>query len=91
MVSPSPGPLSPMSTDHISSDDLERYCLNRVTDGPELAVIQEHLLQCQHCVDRAEALNQFIALARAGVVRGIFEVDLLRNDSDRQNSRKISR
>ena len=38
---------------HRSSDDLNRYHLGRVQE-PELAVIEEYLLWCHGCRDRAE-------------------------------------
>jgi hypothetical protein len=42
-----------MSTNHISDYDLERYYLGMVTDEQELAALEEHLLWCSACVDRA--------------------------------------
>ena len=43
-----------MSADHISDDDLERYYLGMVTREEELAALEEHLLWCRSCVERAE-------------------------------------
>ena len=37
---------------HLSSDDLNRYDLGHVR-GQELAIIQEHRLWCQECLNRA--------------------------------------
>ena len=39
---------------HISNEDLERYCLGWIKDEAELAPIEEHLLACSECVERAE-------------------------------------
>jgi hypothetical protein len=53
---------------HISEHDLERYQLD-IMEEPELATIEEHLLWCQECLDRAEAIERFTALLHAGVIR----------------------
>ena len=37
-----------MTGEHISDDDLERYCLRRIKDGAELAQLEEHLLAMPH-------------------------------------------
>jgi hypothetical protein len=39
---------------HISDDDLERYAMGTVKDEAELAALEEHLLVCGPCIDRAE-------------------------------------
>jgi hypothetical protein len=39
---------------HISAHDLNRYHFDAIR-GPELAMIEEHLLWCHDCLDRAEA------------------------------------
>jgi hypothetical protein len=57
---------------HIDDADLERYCLGLVTEESELASIDEHLLWCQHCLDRAEASDRFVDAIRAAGVQGIF-------------------
>lgn len=49
-----------MSTLHISDHDLERYYLGLVTQEEELAPLEEHLLCCQSCVERAEALENYV-------------------------------
>ena len=50
---------------HIDDGDLERYCLGLVTAESELASIEEHLLWCPHCLDRAEASDRFVDAIRA--------------------------
>jgi hypothetical protein len=40
---------------HISDYDLDRYHCDSIR-GPELAMIEEHLLSCVHCADREERL-----------------------------------
>jgi hypothetical protein len=43
-----------MAWQHIFTEDLERYYLGMVTDESELALLEQHLLACPSCVDRAE-------------------------------------
>jgi hypothetical protein len=50
---------------HIDDHDLERYHLGLVTDETELAALEEHLLWCGSCVDRAEAAAQYVDVVRA--------------------------
>jgi hypothetical protein len=51
---------------HISDHDLERYYLGMVTEEAELASIEEHLLICDSCIERAEKTQEYIdALRRA--------------------------
>ena len=47
-------------TTHLTTKVLEEYLLGRVVE-PELTGVEEHLLWCQECIDRAEALERFIA------------------------------
>jgi hypothetical protein len=51
----------------ISHHDLERYHLGMVKDEAELAVLEEHLLWCGACVDRAEATARYVDAVRAVV------------------------
>jgi hypothetical protein len=50
---------------HICDHDLERYHLGMVKDEAELAALEEHLLWCCACVDRAEAAAQYVDAVRA--------------------------
>ena len=50
--------------DHVSEDDLERYHLGMVKDD-ELAALEEHLLWCVPCIDRAEENAQYVDTIRA--------------------------
>jgi hypothetical protein len=49
---------------HIDDHDLERYHLGMVKDEAELAALEEHLLWCGACVDRAEAVAQYVDAVR---------------------------
>jgi hypothetical protein len=40
--------------EHISNDDLERYLLGMVKDEAKLAQLEEHLLVCAACIERAD-------------------------------------
>ena len=50
---------------HIGDHDLERYHLGMVKDEAELAALEEHLLWCGDCVDRAEATARYVDTVRA--------------------------
>jgi hypothetical protein len=50
---------------HIDDHDLERYHLGMVKDEAEVAALEEHLLWCAACVDRAEAAAQYVDAVRA--------------------------
>jgi anti-sigma factor RsiW len=52
---------------HISDDSLERYCLGRIKDEAELAPLEEHLLACPECVERAEEEQELVDWIRAAL------------------------
>ena len=54
---------------HISDDDLERYAMGAVKDEWELAALEEHLLLCGWCIDRAESTDLYVEAMRAAVKR----------------------
>jgi len=58
-----------LSTEHTSDHDLERYCLGMVTDESELTELQEHLLWCPHCVERAEETRDYVDAMRVACIR----------------------
>ena len=58
--------------EHLSDTDLERYYLGMIPDGQELAALEEHLLICGECVDRAEEAQDHVDNIRAGIIRGNF-------------------
>ena len=49
--------------------DLERYCLAMIQEGPELDGLEEHLLICGECVERAQASDAYEGI-RAALVKG---------------------
>jgi hypothetical protein len=44
--------------EHISDADLMLYCLGVIRNENELKPLEEHLLGCQNCVDRAEEIDR---------------------------------
>jgi predicted anti-sigma-YlaC factor YlaD len=48
--------------------DLEQYLLGYVTNESELALIEEHLLICEQCIDRAQQLGIEMASIRHALV-----------------------
>ena len=50
---------------HIDDHDLESYHLGMVEDEAELRPLEEHLLWCGGCVERAEAIAQYVDAVRA--------------------------
>jgi anti-sigma factor RsiW len=57
-----------MVMDHISDHDLERYHLGMVIDEAELAPLEEHLLACPACAERAEENAAFVDTIRAAMI-----------------------
>jgi hypothetical protein len=54
-----------MNSIHIIDHDLERYHLGMVKDEAELATLEEHLLACGTCADRAAAAADYVDAVRA--------------------------
>jgi len=50
---------------HVDDHDLEHYHLGMLADEAEFALLEEHLLWCGACVDRAEAVAQYVDAVRA--------------------------
>jgi hypothetical protein len=55
--------------EHISDHDLERCAMGAVKDAGELAALEEHLLACGWCIDRAENTEGYIGTMRAALGR----------------------
>lgn len=51
---------------HPTEDLLEEYSFGRVAE-PELAPLEEHLLNCTLCQDRLLAVDEYTALMKAGI------------------------
>ena len=57
-----------MSCEHISDHDLERYYLGMVTEEQELAPLEEHILACASCAERAEATQDYVDIMRVALL-----------------------
>ena len=60
--------------EHISDHDLERHHLGMVVDEAELAPLEEHLLWCHSCVERAAESADYVDSLRAGIITGNFDL-----------------
>ena len=66
-----------MTTEHLTTDEMEAYYLGKVASDPDMARIKAHLSWCHHCRDRVEAVERFIDMVRAGTVMGGFDRNVL--------------
>lgn len=48
--------------------DLERYYLGMVTDDTELAALEEHILACGSCAERADLAQDFVDAMRSAAL-----------------------
>ena len=64
-----------MGMEHISDHDLERYHLGMVVDEAELAPLEEHLLACSECVERAEDAADYVDAVRAAIIAGCYDLE----------------
>ena len=62
-----------MDGGHISDHDLERYYLGLVTQEKELGPLEEHLLWCHLCVERAEETQDYVDLIRRTIILGNYD------------------
>jgi hypothetical protein len=52
---------------HIPDHDLGRFILGTITDEAELAPLEEHLLVCAECIERAEETREYIGTMKAAL------------------------
>lgn len=64
-----------MELPHPSDHDLERYYLGLITEEAELGALEEHLLACAGCVQRAKATQDYVDAMRRGFIAGDFYLD----------------
>ena len=64
-----------LSVEHISDHDLERYHLGMVEDEAELSPLEEHLLACPECAERAEEVATYVDTQRAAIITGGFDLE----------------
>ena len=58
-----------MNTEHVSDHNLERYHLGMIQDEAEIASLEEHLLWCRFCVDRAREAADYLDMVRRAAIR----------------------
>jgi hypothetical protein len=61
---------------HITDHDLERYYLGMITEEPELAPLEEHILACPGCAVRAEEAQDYVDAVRAAAIKGGYDLAL---------------
>ena len=54
---------------HISDRDMERFILGMVKDEAELESLEQHLLVCGPCIERAEETRQYVGTMKTALVR----------------------
>ena len=54
---------------HISDRDMERLILGTITDETELAPLEERLLVCADCIERAEEAREYVQTMRGALLR----------------------
>ena len=81
--------IEPLMPDgqHLTTEELEEHHFGRIAE-PDLTRVEEHLLWCQHCIERAEAIDRFVARIQNGIIRGSFEVDMLAEEFKTMKSRR---
>jgi hypothetical protein len=60
---------------HISDHDLERYHLGMIVGEAELAPLEEHLLSCPGCAERAEQVAEYVDTMRAAIIARNFDLE----------------
>ena len=60
--------------EHLSDLALERYHLGMVKAEWELSQLEEHLLGCMDCAERAEAVAGYVDAIRAAIIVGNFDL-----------------
>jgi hypothetical protein len=60
---------------HLTDHDLERYHLGMVKDEAELAALEEHILGCAECADRAEASADYVDLMRKAIIEAGWDLE----------------
>ncbi len=58
--------LQILERSHLTEDALEVYLLGRLSSEEDIAVVEEHILVCEHCLTRLEKMDGFVHAAVAG-------------------------
>jgi hypothetical protein len=57
-----------MEWKHITDHDLERYYLGMVKHETELAALEEHILACPPCAERADEAQDYVDAIRVAAI-----------------------
>ena len=57
-----------MEWNHVTDHDLERYYLGMVRDESELAALEEHMLACGSCAERADEAQDYVDAMRVAAI-----------------------
>ena len=64
-----------LTTTHISDHDLEQYYLGSVL-APEGEAIEQHLTNCNVCLERMADVECFVGFVQSGVLRAGFAEEI---------------
>jgi hypothetical protein len=59
--------------EHPSDHELERYHLGMVKNLIELAALEDHVITCAACAERAQESAEYVDI-RAGIIQGNFDL-----------------
>ena len=63
-----------LNAEHLSDHDLERYYLGTVTEEEELAPLEEHIIGCVWCAERADEAQDYVDAMRVAMCQGAVKV-----------------
>lgn len=78
-------PAHRLTVKHIPETALEEYHLGKIPEGRRLAKLEEHLLSCPRCAERAEKAAQYVDAVRSAIVSGNFDWGSLRTAKRSKN------
>lgn len=64
-----------MKSQHVSDHELECYHLGMISEESELAEIEEHVLSCPECAERAGQAAEYVDTLRAAIIAGTFDLN----------------
>jgi hypothetical protein len=65
---------STLSSIHPNEDSLERYAMGLINEDAELAPLEEHLLACPSCCQRAEFWEHYVWSIRSSLSQSWIQV-----------------
>jgi len=61
------------SSVHVSDHDLERYYLGQIVSEDEVARVEDHLIGCGECAERAAEAQDYVDAMRRGIIEGDYD------------------